>query len=273
MKLSPLNHLLISSRNNPKVKQVIDYKRDKNFFFVEGIKIIEEVLKENAKINTLIYTKEAIINPNITRLLTNLQKQEEVEYLYVTMNVFKKISDLEEPEGIAAIVYRKAKNIDSFLKSITKNSIFVALDRITDPGNLGTIIRTCRCANVSGLIISKNSVSLYNTKVIRATMGAFLGMNIIDEVEIYDFINKLKDNNVIIITTGLKSAKNYYEIDYSLPVCFVFGNEATGISEDVLKLGNFNVKIPVVGINSLNVSVSAGILIYDAVRRFKLYPH
>ncbi|MFH1825201.1 MAG: RNA methyltransferase [Candidatus Firestonebacteria bacterium] len=263
---------LISSKDNPKVKQVINYKTDSNFFFVEGIKIIEEILKENVKIKTLIYTKEAMTNPKFNKLLSNLIAQKEIEYLYVTTDVFRKISDVEEPQEIAAIVHRKTSNIENFLKNIPKNSIFVALDRITDPGNLGTIIRTCKSANVTGLIISKNSVSLYNQKVIRATMGAFLGMCVIDEVSLHHFINELKEHSVTIITTDLKSDKNYYEINYNLPVCFVFGNESTGISKPMLKQSDFNVKIPILSnIDSLNVAVTSGIIIYEAIRRFKLY--
>ena len=261
----------ISSKENPKFKNISEMKNNKNIYFAEGIRIINEILRENIRIDYLLFTEDSIKTTEINKIINSLKKSNS-RLLCLKRSLFNKLADTEEPQGIIAVAERKSLNIEDLFKNIKQKSIFVVLDRIADPGNLGSIIRTCKAAGVAGLIISKGSASIYNPKVIRSTMGAIYGINFCDEVEIIACIKRLKENNVTIITTDLNSSKNIYETKYNLPVCFVFGNEANGISINVLKLGDLSVKLPILGnIESLNVAVSTGIVLYDAINRFRLF--
>lgn len=262
--------LKISSKDNQKIKRIINLKKNKDVFFVEGIRIINEMLNEKINIDTLIFSNEALNKPEINSIINRVQGTN-CKLLCIKTILFNKICDTEEPQGIIAMALKEKQDISKTLKKINEKALIVLLDRINDPGNLGTIIRTCKAANVSFLIISKGSASIYNPKVIRASMGTVFSLNIVEDADLESCINKIKDNNVTVITTELKSSKSLFESNYNLPVCFVFGNEANGISDKVLNLGDLAVKLPILGnIESLNVAVSVGITLYDAINRFNL---
>jgi len=170
---------VITSKENEQVKQIKKLKdkkyRDENKkYLIEGIRLIEEAIQENSDIDTIIICEECIKKEILdSKLLYEIAKY---NCLYVTKSIFDTITDVKNPQGVMAIINQKEKQttIDY------KEEVIVILDNIQDPGNMGTILRTADSVGLKQIIISKNSVDVYNTKVIRSTMGAIFRINIIE---------------------------------------------------------------------------------------------
>jgi len=257
----------ITSRTNPKVKELLELKNSKEYLFVEGYRIIDEILNANITPEQVICTPEAESNPITLKAFSKM-------YNITSMNsqVFKKFSETEAPQGLAAFFKKPSYNINELLQKSGKKSVFLLLHEVQDPGNLGTIFRTARAAGVSGIIITKKSVSVANSKVVRSSMGTVFSVPFTENVELVEAISYLKNKSISIAATDAKNGENVFTSEYKLPVCFVFGSEAHGLPAEVIKKADVNIQIPILAqIESLNLSVSAAILMYDAVKRFSLY--
>ena len=137
------------------------------------------------------------------------------------------------------------------------------LDRIQDPGNMGTIIRTADAAGVDAIINLKGCVDIYNPKVIRSTMGSIFDMNIIQATQ-DDALRVLKDNNFEIVSSYLNTDNYYNTVDYTNKVALVIGNEANGVNDELISKSHTLVKIPIYGnAESLNAAISSAILMYE----------
>ena len=261
---------MLTSKSNSKIKQFIKDKTDNILFFAEGKKIFQEVISADIALKTIVISEDTLKKTEIIGLINKNYKGTDV--LTVDSQVMRSLSDTKEPQGLAFIGFRRLVSPAETLKKISKESVFVILENIGDPGNLGTIIRTCNAAGVSGVFISKGSVSIYNSKVLRATMGSVFNMPVFDDLDIYDIIRKLKSKGVTLLVTDLKANNNFFKTNFSLPVDYAFGNESKGISEKLYFSADVRVKLPILGnIDSLNVGVSAGIVLYDTMKRFELY--
>ena len=247
--------MLITSKDNEIIKEIRKLKEKKyrkNKFIIEGTKILKEAIEEQADID-LIIIKEG------TKLDIDISKYNNVE---VTEKIFKSLTDVVSPQGVLSIIN---KNIN---KNIDFNADYIfALDDLQDPGNMGTIIRTLDSANIKQLIVSKNTVDAYGSKVVRSTMGSIFRVNVIEVENLLDTLKELKKNKFEIVTTSLKANNNIYEIDYNKKVVII-GNEAKGVSKEIEENSDYKVKIPMLGkTESLNASVAAGIMIYEYVRQ------
>ncbi|MCI8397520.1 MAG: RNA methyltransferase [Clostridia bacterium] len=145
--------------------------------------------------------------------------------------------------------------------------IIIVLDGIQDPGNLGTIIRTIDSTGLSQIILSKTSVDAYNPKVVRSTMGAIFRVNIIEAENLVETLKNLKKHKYKIIATSLSGTENIYEIDMNKKA-IVIGNEAKGVSKEILEVSDGKTKIPMIGkTESLNAGIATGVILYEYVRR------
>ncbi|OGF46028.1 MAG: hypothetical protein A2452_12440 [Candidatus Firestonebacteria bacterium RIFOXYC2_FULL_39_67] len=257
----------ITSKTNPKVKELIEFKNSKEYLFVEGYRITDEILKTNIKPLEVIYTPEAESNP-----VTLKAKSMAINFTSMSKQVFGRISETEEPQGLAVFVKKPEYRLEEIIDGAGGKAIFLLVCEIQDPGNLGTIFRTARAAGVSAVLLTKKSVSVSNTKVIRSSMGSIFSQPFIENIEPIDAISYLKNGGVSIAATDLKSGSNVFDTEYKLPICFILGSEAHGLPSDIIKKSDFSLKIPIINqIDSLNLSISAAILMYDAVRKFNLY--
>ena len=144
--------------------------------------------------------------------------------------------------------------------------IIVVLDNLQDPGNLGTILRTIDSANLKQVIVTKNTVDSYNSKVVRSTMGAIFRVKRIETENLIKTLQEIKKNGFEVICTSLEGTENIYDIKFNKKV-IIIGNEANGVSKEVQEYADKKVKIPMLGkTESLNASVAAGIMIYEYVR-------
>lgn len=183
--------------------------------------------------------------------------------IYVNNSVFKYITDVLNPQGILAVVEKKSKtNMIDY-----NQDIILVLDGIQDPGNIGTILRTVDSIGLKQIILSDKCADIYNPKVVRSTMGAIFRVNAIESNDLIETLNEIKKNNFEIVSTDLKTEHNIYDIDYK-NIAIVIGNEANGVSEEILKISDKKIKIPMLGkTESLNASVATGIILYEYVRR------
>lgn len=242
--------MLITSRDNSRIKHIrklLDKKNSINekLFVIEGENLVEEAIKNNLLVE--LYIQEGEVN------------RFNFECNYVTSDVMKSISNLSSTSRIVGIS-----------KFINKNELgekVVLLDDIQDPGNAGTIIRSAVAFGIDTIVFSKKSVSPYNEKVLRSTGGMIYNINVlIDDLE--NVIDKLKKQNIIVIGTSLASSTSLDNINNKDKYGIVFGNEGNGISNKILQLCDTNVKIDMTSkCESLNVGVSAGIVLYHLYKR------
>lgn len=257
---------IISSKDNETVKNVRKLKEKKyrdieNSFIIEGIKLVEEAIEENATIKLIVICEECINDGTISKEL--LYKIAKYECIYVTEKLIDLLTDVKTPQGILAVIEKKNSSNDIDYSQ----DIIIALDGIQDPGNLGTILRTVDSANLKQIIISKNSSDSYNPKVVRSTMGAIFRVNIIETDNLVETLKQVQNNKFDIVVTALDTKNSIYDVDYKNTV-IVIGNEANGVSKEIQDIADKKVKIPMLGkTESLNASVATGIMIYEYIRR------
>lgn len=242
---------MITSVQNNRVKQwkklhTRKERMNTNTFLIEGDHLLEEALRSGWKIKEVILEE----GENDLQLETN-----NLQTTIVSKTVFRHLSQTQSPQGIMAVVYMKESlNI--------KGEQILIVDRVQDPGNLGTMIRTADAAGFSGIILGEGTVDLYNDKVIRATQGSIFHLPII-QANLVDEINQLKQNGFTILATALEDAVRYDQICIQERTAIVVGNEGAGIQEKILNQADHIVSIPIYGqAESLNVSIAAAILMY-----------
>lgn len=256
---------IITSKDNENIKSIKKLKERKyrdlnNEYIIEGIKILKEAIQEKAVIKKIVICEECLANNIIDdKLLYEIAKY---DCLYVSKKIFEGLTDVSKPQGILAVVEKNNK------KDINYNEdIIVALDGLQDPGNLGTILRTLDSANLSQVIVSKDTVDAYNPKVVRSTMGAIFRVNIVEAENLKETLKEMKRHKYKVMCTDLTASKNIYEVDYTKKI-LVIGNESNGISKELLDMADEKIIIPMLGkTESLNASVATSIIVYEYVRR------
>lgn len=258
--------MVITSKDNEQIKHIRKLKEKKfrdeyNEYVIEGVKLIKEAISEDAKIKTIVACDNCIKNEEIDpKLMYEIAKY---KCLYVEEKVYYTITDVQKPQGLLAIMDKKSKQQEI---DFTED-IIIVLDDIQDPGNLGTILRTVDSIGLKQIIVSKKSGDVYNPKVVRATMGAILRVNVIESDNLLETLKQIKKHKYEIVATSLETDNSIYDIDYKKKV-IVIGNEANGVSKEVLELANKKIKIPMLGkTESLNAAVATGIITYEYVRQ------
>ena len=258
--------MIITSKDNETIKYIRKLKEKKyrdefGEFIIEGSKIIEEALNEKENIKIIVICDNCANQIEIEQtLMYEIAKQ---KCIYVDEKVFLTISDVQNPQGILAVVAKK--NIEE--KINFEDDIIIALDDIQDPGNIGTIIRTVDSVGLKQIILSKKSADVYNSKVVRATMGAIFRVNFIETNNLVETLKEIKKHKFTISATSLNTDNSLYDLKLKKTV-IVVGNEANGVSKDVLNISDEKIKIPMLGkTESLNVAVATGVILYEYVRR------
>ena len=257
---------IITSKDNEIIKKIRKLKEKKyrdanNEYLIEGIKLIKEAVEEKAKIKLIVVCEESIEDGDIDQKL--LYEIAKYDCIYVNKKVFSILTDVQNPQGILAVIEKKnnEENINY------KEDIIVVLDGIQDPGNLGTILRTIDSVGLSQVIVSKETADSYNPKVVRSTMGAIFRVNVIESEDLLQTLKNLKKHKYKIMATSLETNNSIYDVEYNKKV-IVIGNEANGVSKNVLEYADEKIKIPMLGkTESLNASVATSIILYEYVRR------
>ena len=242
--------MVITSLDNPKIKKYLKLKTKKyrdefKLYLVETDNLIKEAINNNCLVDLLV------LDGSLNKYYFNVT--------YVSKEIIKKLSSLDTTSNFIGIVKMKEMN-NNF-----GNRILI-LDDIQDPGNLGTIIRSSVAFNITDIILSNNSVDLYNDKVIRSSEGMIYKINIV-RTDLIKVVKKLKENNYLILGTNVREGVDVKEVNPSR-FALVMGNEGNGVGRLVKEKCDFIASIPMKGdIDSLNASVAAGVLAYEIVRQ------
>ncbi len=251
---------MITSENNPQLKNITALlkkskeRQQQGLYVTEGRKMFLEALDLGIIVKAYLsesYAKEA---GDIS-----------CEYETVSDEVFNRIAETVTPQGVIALVRLPERDVRVAVKEASR---LMLLENLQDPGNLGTIVRTAEAAGMDAVILSKNSVDIYNPKVVRSTMGAVFRVPVFYVEDFEGLLRDLKSEEFNIIATHLSAEKTYYEADYSGKTAILVGNEGNGLSDAVTDLATEKVIIPMCGkVESLNASVAAALMMYETGRK------
>lgn len=257
---------LITSKDNEIVKHIKKladkkYRDQNNCYIVEGIKLVEEAIQEEAQIEKIVICEESTKTSEISKNLK--YKIAKYDCIYVTEKIFKTLTQVMSPQGIMAVIKKNKERAQVKYDE----DIIVALDDIQDPGNLGTILRTIDSVGLKQLIVSKGTADVYNPKVVRSSMGAIFRVEVIEVENLKETIEMIRRNAYNLLVTSLQTENSVYDIEYNKKV-IVIGNEANGVSKEIQDMADNKIKIPMLGkTESLNASVATGVILYEYVRQ------
>lgn len=215
--------MLITSKDNETIKHVKKLKEKKyrdefSEYIIEGIKLIKEAIEENANIKNIFICDGCMKEDVEKELLYNIAS---LNCIYVEEKVFKTMTDVENPQGILAVVSKKQNDNEINFKE----DLIVVLDGVQDPGNLGTILRTVDSCNLTQIIVSSKTADVYNPKVVRSTMGAIFRVNVLESEDLIETFKEIRKHKFTIYATALENSKSIYDVNYKKSVV-VIGNEA-----------------------------------------------
>lgn len=263
----------IESKTNPIIKSAKKLKEKKHrnenrLFLVEGFRLLEEAMKSGKKVEKIFYVPEKeedfrkYIEPNL--------KDEE---LYtVPDSLLKELSSTVHPQGVVGIVQMDDPS-DLEASALFVNTLYLYLDGLQDPGNLGTIIRSAHAAGAGGILLGKNTVDPYSDKVLRSAMGSIFYLPIFSDGEKTRAL--LEEKGYKLAVTSLAATKSIFEEDLTEDLILVIGNEGSGVTEELLNRAEVLLKIPMPGgAESLNAAVAASVILFEKVRQAQLKtPH
>lgn len=278
---------MITSTSSSQVKHIVNLqkksklRKEEKQFVVEGIKMVSEAPKDRL---VKVYVSETFKADNEEFLeKMNYEALGKDILEVVSDNVFIRMSDTQTPQGIMAVVkmseitiedmfgkdmHINSKNDNSGNSSNKMQPLLLILENLQDPGNLGTIIRMAEGAGVTGIIMSCNTVDIYNPKTIRSTMGSIYRVPVIYVDDICEAVEECKQKGIRVYAAHLKGTDNYNVKDYTQPTAFMIGNEGNGLTDKLTDKADELVRIPMQGkVESLNAAIACTILTYEAVRQ------
>lgn len=263
-------HKAISSPQNPLIKQIVllqeksRERKKQNLFVAEGLREISLAIKGGYHLETLLFCPQIASEENLALFKTSLDS--EVDLIEIPSEIYQKIAYRGSTEGVLAIAKTKDLSLSNY-NLRTYSPLILIAEAPEKPGNIGALLRTADAANVDAFIIANPKTDMYNPNIIRSSVGCVFTNNVFTG-STSEIISFLKKNKINIFCAALQSSVPYHTIDFKEPAAIVVGTEATGLSEEWLKNGTQNIIIPMSGeIDSMNVSVAAGILTFEAKRQ------
>ena len=257
--------MLITSKDNEFIKHLKKlkekkYREEYGEFIVEGSKMIQEAIVENANIKQIVICDDSKEQYSFSKEF--LYEIAKYDCVYVSEKVFSGITDVITPQGILAVIDKKSENCEIDYSS----DLFLVLDNIQDPGNMGTILRTADSINLKQIIVSKGTADPYNPKVVRSTMGAIFRVKVIEKDSLVNVVKEMKKHRIKTYATSLSTETTIYDVDFKKSA-IIIGNEANGVSKEILEIADNKIRIPMPGkAESLNAAVATGIILYEAIK-------
>ena len=251
----------LKSTQNEKFKyfKSLNSKKDRiknSQYIVEGIKSVQDAISAQENICYIIVSESFYSDISFPYPL-------DVDIYIITDSMLSTISTTKNPQGIIAILKIKTEEL-----VLDINIPYIYCDRIQDPGNLGTIIRTADAAGFGGIILSPDCVDLYNPKTVRASMGSFFHIKKFEMITIKELANFKNDGFMIYTSTLSDNTIEYTDSDMTKPFILVVGNEANGVCADIIEISDVTIKIPIDGrAESLNAAVASSIMMYECRRQ------
>ena len=244
-------------------------RRESGLYIVEGIRMFKEVPGDICRqvIASRHFYEEH--REELEEILSRIQKEQKAGpggIEVVEDNVFEKLSDTKTPQGIMCVCKQKLTSVSDII-SDRQNALYMILEDIQDPGNMGTIFRTGEGAGVSGIILTEGCVDIYNPKTIRSTMGSVYRVPFAVAKDLGAAVDMLKSRGVKVYAAHLEGSSYYDEVNYG-SAAFMIGNEGNGLKADTAAMADTYIKIPMEGeVESLNAAVASSILMYEHMRQ------
>ena len=265
--------ITITSKDNPTYKSWTKllkkkYRNQSGLFLVEEVNLVEEAILCNADIQAIIVREDMA-----DALPERIANKVDIKSLYtLPKELFDKINTAETTRGVMAVIKKNTYTAEDLLRGDRSKNI-VVVEKLQDPGNLGTIIRTADAAGMGGVVVLPGTVDPYSAKVLRSSAGSIYRIPVVE----MDSLDVLKsfciEREIALAVTCLDGSSDLYVSDLSKPVCIVIGNEAAGVSEEMIENADIKVRIPMYGsIESLNASVAGAIVMYEVVRQQGIIP-
>jgi TrmH family RNA methyltransferase len=262
---------IITSSQNKYMKHLKSLHSKKNRdqigqYIIEGFKLVEEALEYHKPFYLMLLSEVTSKSVEGEALMRKCEEANIPVYVG-SEKVFAEASEMDTPQGILAVIYKKEPNIEEVIHNQRLN--IVILDEVRDPGNVGTIIRTADACGINAVVLSKGCVDLYNGKTIRATMGSMFHIPVFTEIDIIELIIRLKSLGAIVLGADPHSSISCIDVETDSSTAIIIGNEANGLRDEVKAATTKNITIPMPGkAESLNAGVAAAILMYEfAVRK------
>lgn len=267
---------MITSSNNAKVKQVVQWqtkakeRRKDHVFLAEGVRMCEEAPVKSVR---EVYLTEELEQ----KLRQNAQngdpafwdKLQQTGYETVSPEVFAKMADTQTPQGILTVLEQPSYDLTQLLEQ--PEPLFLILENLQDPGNLGTMIRTGEGAGITGVIMNRQTVDIFNPKTIRATMGSIFRVPFVYVPELSPVLTQMHEKGIHTYAAHLKGKEYYDSFSFREPTAFLIGNEGNGLTKEISDQAGQYLKIPMEGkVESLNASIAAALLMYEAHRQRNL---
>lgn len=267
-----MEEILITSIKNPKVRQLVTLqkpreRKETGLILIEGLKEILMAVDSGVVLHSVFYCREffAERNPALKALFSKADKYELTE---ISREVFAKVTYRDNSSGLIATAKQPLKTLEQL--GLSKNPLVLVLEKVEKPGNLGAIIRTADAAGVDAVLVCDNQTDLYNPNVIRSSLGSVFSNQVITCTS-EEALNWLKKYGIKPFVTSLEASRVYTECNLAVPCAIVLGAEDKGVSRFWLENSAQNIIIPMHGrVDSMNVSVSAAIVVFEALRQRKI---
>ncbi|MCS6874542.1 MAG: RNA methyltransferase [Pyrinomonadaceae bacterium] len=259
--------LKVSSKDNPKIKllQAVRKGLNRDYVFVEGLKLCEEaVVSSKLDIYGVFFSEDFAESEKGKRFLELAKGKLLVE---VANKLFKKISDTKSTQGVVVLCHRLKGGKELLEEKIKTSSVSVVVfpNRISNPLNLGAILRIVRAVDASGIVLTKGSTDAFSPKAVRSSAGACLHTAVWNANDFHEVVSWAKEKGLKTICADAEAEKSYRQVDWSRPSLLIFGSEGQGLTEEELGLVEERIKIPMRnGVESLNIAVACGLILYQA---------
>lgn len=255
---------MITSTSNQQIKKLTllmkkaKERREQGLFVVEGIKMFREAPRE--------WVQSVYVSEQFVADLGHRELLSDISYEVVADSVFRAVSDTQTPQGVLAVLRMPRYSMDDMLCG--ERTHLLLLESVQDPGNLGTMVRTGEGAGITGVVMNRTTVDLFNPKTIRSTMGSIYRVPFIIVDDLQATLRELRLRGVALYAAHLKGQKQYDAFDYKKATGFLIGNEGNGLSDEIADMADCYIRIPMEGrVESLNAAVSASLLMYECNRQ------
>lgn len=267
----------ITSAQNPKLKEVAllldksKERRSRGLFVVEGLREISACIRNGYKLKSLFFNSELLSSQGVGDILSQAEANcsgKELQVYSLAPHAYSKIAYRESTEGAVAVVEQKQLSLDKVVFGKKwDNPLVLVVESVEKPGNLGALLRTADACGIDAVLVCDPLTDLYNPNLIRSSLGGIFTNQVV-ACSSEEALAWLKKNGITVFTAQLQDSEWYYDTDMVQPTAIVMGTESTGLTDFWREAAKAKIKIPMLGeLDSLNVSVSAAVLCYEAVRQ------
>jgi len=265
---------MITSKSNSKIKDIrllkqVKHRQARGEYFIEGVRLVEEAFGSAQAVRQIVYSPRLENTPRGVSLLTLGRKRyPSVEWFYASDEVLDSLIDTQTHQGILAVLAKKEYGWEDLRR---REGLILLLCELQDPGNLGTIFRVAEAGRAGGLVLNRGTLDPYNPKAVRASMGSLFRLPFLRDRDAMESLRVFRSLGYRIWAAATGGGTCLWEADLTLPAVVLFGQEGAGLSEVLVEEADGILTIPMnAEVNSLNVAVSAGLVVYEAMRQQKV---